>query len=208
MLAFLYYNRQTPLVHQNSAPAITAGAAAAWVNALLVGDPAGTAGRVAAELVAFAAGPVTLVSQDTAGLLAALDQPELASCDVLWADPAQPGSCDDAVVHRQMLHGAPEGVVVAVDTADDPAWSLGAQLWRRLIGVPLLVTGPSADGVRARLNDLGAELGREAREELQWQLVPGAGSAVLEHWIALLAAATDRPARVAAVPSGHACCAH
>jgi hypothetical protein len=198
-------------VHRDSAAAFTANAAAS-VDALLVGSPAGTAGRAAAELVAFAPGPVTLVSQDSAGLLGALDRPDLASCDGLWADPAQLGSCDDAVVHRQLLHGAPEGEGegegVAVDIADDPAWSLGAQLWRRLIGVPLLVMGPSADGVRARLNDLGTELCWEAGEKLQWQLVSGADSAVLEHWLRLLAAATDRPARVAAVPSRHGCCAH
>lgn len=180
------------------------------VNALVVGDPAGTAGAAAAELLAAGeSSPVTLVSQDTAGLLAAVDDPALASCDVLWADPAQPGSCDDAVVHRQMLHGVPDGLVVAVDATDDPSWSLGSQLWRRLPGVPLLVTGPAAEGLRARLAELSAELERESGAEPSWQIIPGTGSApVLEHWAALTLAASDRPAPVAAVAFGHSCCAH
>jgi hypothetical protein len=103
------------------------------VNALVVGAPLGAAGALARDLLALDAGaPVTVLSGDRAGLLAALERPGLS--EVLWADPAEPETCDDAVVHRQLLHGAPDVVVAAVDGPAD--WSLAERVARRLPGVP------------------------------------------------------------------------
>ncbi|TFV56077.1 hypothetical protein E4P41_16260 [Geodermatophilus sp. DF01-2] len=169
------------------------------MNALVTGAPAGTALAVARALTT-AGGPVTLVSSDTAGLLAALDAPGMTGVDVLWADPASPAGCDDAVVHRRLVHATPEALVLAVD---DPAeFALGAALARRLPGVPWVVAGGTAAAVADAATALATELG----EDTLWALVPGTDPSAVEHRLTdLREAAAARPAPLAAAPALGSC---
>jgi hypothetical protein len=121
------------------------------MNCLLVGAPTGTTVDLARALLAAAPeAPLTLLSDDTDGMLRLLDEPGLADCECLWADAAAPASVDNALVHRRMLHGRPDVVVVVVDRtpADgSPAWTFGELLVPRLSGTPLVVAGRAADAV-------------------------------------------------------------
>ncbi len=120
------------------------------MNCLLAGAPTGTTPGVARALLAAAPGaPLTLLSDDTEGLLRLLDEPGLSACEVLWADAANPATVDDALVHRRMLHGRPDVVVVVVDR--DTAWTLGGVLVPRLSGTPLVVTGEAAAALAPRV---------------------------------------------------------
>jgi hypothetical protein len=124
------------------------------VNCLLAGAPTGTTIGVArALLAAFPGAPVTVLSDDTAGLLRLLDEPGLDGTEALWADAQVPATVDDALVHRRMLHGRPDVVVVVADEepADGGAWRFGGVLAPRLSGTPLLVTGSAAAGLGARV---------------------------------------------------------
>jgi hypothetical protein len=175
------------------------------VNVLVIGAPLGAAGALARELPAGGeSAPVTLLSSDRAGLLAALDRPGLP--EVVWADPAEPATCDDAVVHRQLLHGTPDAVVAAVDGPAD--WSLAEQVARRLPGVPLLLTGPGAGTVGGSFAALVAELAElSGRDPLHAVVADGDGTALRERLATLVAAADRSPLP----PAGHAGpghCAH
>jgi hypothetical protein len=121
------------------------------MNCLLVGAPGGTTAAVARAFVEAAPEqPVTLLSDDSDGLLRLLDEPGLGGCECLWADADAPATVDDALVHRRMLHGRPDVVVVVVDRtpADgSAAWTFGELLIPRLSGTPLVVTGRAADAV-------------------------------------------------------------
>ena len=115
------------------------------MNCLLAGRPSGSTLGVARALLASAPqAPVTLMSDDTQGLLAVLDEPGLTGCEVLWADAASPATLDDALVHRRMLHGGPDVVVIAVDEASERDRALVAALVPRLSGAPLVLTGHGA----------------------------------------------------------------
>ena len=128
------------------------------MNCVVAGRPAGTTLAVAGALRSVTpAAPVTLLSDDTAGLLAALDRPELAGCEVLWADAAVPSTVDDALVHRRMLHGRPDVVLVVVDRSPadgSTAWTFGELLAPRLAGTPLVVTGLAAAGLAGQVADV------------------------------------------------------
>jgi hypothetical protein len=121
------------------------------MNCLLVGAPDGTMAGVARAFVEVARRqPVTVLSQDTDGLLRLLDQPGLDGCECLWADADAPATVDDALVHRRMLHGRPDLAVLVVDRVpeeDGSAWALGELLLPRLSGTPLVVTGRAAAAV-------------------------------------------------------------
>ena len=121
------------------------------MNCLLVGAPGGTTAGVARALLEGAPQqPVTVLSDDTDGMLRLLDEPGLGGCECLWADAAVPATVDDALVHRRMLHGRPDVVVVVVDRTPaegSPAWTFGELLVPRLAGTPLVVTGRAAAAV-------------------------------------------------------------
>ena len=122
------------------------------MNCLLTGRPDGTTLAVArAFRAADPAAPVTLLSDDTDGLLRALQQPGLDRCEALWADAALLATVDDALVHRRMLHGQPDLVVVVADE-ERVADSLLAVLVPRLAGTPLVVTGDAAAALAPRLS--------------------------------------------------------
>ncbi len=124
------------------------------MNCLLAGAPTGTTIGVARALLAASPGaPVTVLSDDTAGLLRVLDQPGLEGCEALWADADVPATVDDALVHRRMLHGRPDVVVVVVDEAPPggDAWRFGRVLVPRLSGAPLVVIDAAADGLGPRV---------------------------------------------------------
>jgi hypothetical protein len=118
------------------------------MNCLLVGAPGGTTAGIARVLLeGDPQPPVTLLSDDTDGMLRLLDEPGLDGCECLWADATAPGTVDDALVHRRMLHGRPDVVVVVVDRTPaegSPAWTFGELLVPRLAGTPLVVTGRAA----------------------------------------------------------------
>ena len=187
------------------------------MNCLLAGVPAGTTlALAAAVLAADPEAPVTVLSDDTEGLLALLDRPGLGRCEVLWADGASPGTVDDALVHRRMLHGPPDVIVIVVDErptsgdapTDDGAWSLGAVLAARAAGTPLLVTGT---GVAAVEQPLLALLDRVADETGQ---APVCAVVRDSRPDAVLARAADlvrtspAPQPVDAGPLVHGHCAH
>lgn len=178
------------------------------MNTVVVGAPLGTAGALTrALLAARPGGAVTLLSGDASGLVAALDEPGVG--ELLWADPGDPGTCDEALVHRQLLHGAPAAVVVAVDRDRDGSWELGEQVARRLPDVPLLLTGPAAAAAGDRLAALATELREAAGRAVPTALLPGADpAAVLGRLLELAAAAAARPALVPARPLGHGHCPH
>jgi hypothetical protein len=123
------------------------------MNCVLVGAPTGATVELARALLAAAPdAPVTLLSDDTDGMLRLLDEPGLGDCECLWADAGSPASVDEALVHRRMLHGRPDVVVVVVDRtpADgSTAWTFGELLVPRLAGTPLVVTGRAAAAVAA-----------------------------------------------------------
>jgi hypothetical protein len=174
------------------------------VNCLVAGRPHGAALAIAgAVLASVPDAPVTLMSDDTPGLLAALDRPELGGAEVLWADPSVPGTVDDALVHRRMLHGRPD-VVVAVVDAEQGAADLATVLAPRLGGTPLVLTGDGAAAAASAIRALLEEAGGEGTAPA---VVPGHDAA------AVLRVATDlvrRAVRPADDPapllSGH--CAH
>jgi hypothetical protein len=182
------------------------------VNCLLAGAPAGTTLDMARVLLAAdPAAPVTLLSDDTEGLLAVLDQPGLTRCEVLWADAASPATVDDALVHRRMLHGPPDVVIVVVDEqpgAGEAAWTLGAVLVPRLFGTPLVVTGSGvaalAPVVTAFLEGLADEVG----QALACVVVPGCDPDVVLRQAADLVRTSPAPQAVAAGPPAHGHCAH
>lgn len=124
------------------------------MNCLLAGAPTGTAIGVARALLAASPGsPVTVLSDDTEGVLRVLDEPGLGGCEVLWADPATPATVDDALVYRRMLHGRPDVVVVVADgqpVGGDP-WRFGGVLVPRLSGTPLVITGAAAAELEPRV---------------------------------------------------------
>jgi hypothetical protein len=120
------------------------------VNCLLVGRPTGTTlGVAGALLAADPEAPVTLLSDDSEGLLAVLDRPGLTRCEVLWADAASPGTVDEALVHRRMLHGRLDVVVIVADDPSGSARAFATLLVPRLAGAPLVVTGHEAAAVGA-----------------------------------------------------------
>jgi hypothetical protein len=121
------------------------------MNCLLAGAPTGTTVDLARALLAATPdAPLTLLSDDTDGMLRLLDEPGLGDCECLWADAASPASVDDALVHRRMLHGRPDVVVVVVDRTPaegSPAWTFGELLVPRLSGTPLVVSGRAAAAI-------------------------------------------------------------
>ena len=124
------------------------------MNCLLVGAPTGTTIGIARALLATSPGsPVTVLSDDTAGLLRFLDEPGIDGCEVLWADADVPGTVDDALVHRRLLHGRPDVVIVVADRepARGDAWRFGGVLAPRLSGTPLVITGAAAAELAPRV---------------------------------------------------------
>jgi hypothetical protein len=133
------------------------------VNCLLVGRPTGTTLDIAGALLAAdPEAPVTLLSDDTEGLLDVLDRPGLTRCEVLWADAASPATVDDALVHRRMLHGPPDVVVIVVDEPSDSACAFATVLAPRLSGAPLVVTGHRAASVGSEVVALLPDAADEA----------------------------------------------
>lgn len=169
------------------------------MNALVVGPP--TEGALAvARMLNAAGGPLTLVSSDSDGLLAALDDPALAGVDVLWADPSSGESCDDAIVHRRMLHPAPDGVVLVIDDRAD--WALAAEIVRRLPDVPWVATGT---GVASVADEVAAFRAGRDDGDLS-DVVPGAEPGVIgDRLAALRAEALSRPAPEV-LPRTGTCC--
>ncbi|UOY02268.1 hypothetical protein [Blastococcus sp. PRF04-17] len=147
------------------------------MNCLLVGNPGGTTADVARAVVEAAPEqPVTLLSDDTDGLLRLLGEPGLSGCECLWADPAVPATVDDALVHRRLLHGSPEVVVLVVDrTPEDggSAWALGELLVARLTRAPLLVTGLAAAALAPRVAAALSELTDDGAVRPPCAVVPG-----------------------------------
>lgn len=179
------------------------------MNCLLAGAPAGTTLDVAAALLTADPGaPVTLLSDDTAGLLAVLDRPELTGSEVLWADPGSPATVDDALVHRRMLHGRPDVVVVVVDDQPDREWALGTILLPRLAGTPLLVTGAAAAALEPRLTALLGELADGDGHAPACAVVPGTDPDAVLAEAARLVRATPVPEVDAGAPLLHGHCAH
>lgn len=182
------------------------------MNCLLVGDPGGTTVGIARAFVEAAPEqPVTLFSGDTDGMLRLLDDPGLSGCECLWADAASPGTVDDALVHRRMLHGRPDVVVVVADRtpADgSPAWTLGELLVPRLSGTPLVVAGlaaatlaPLVDGTLRALADDDTAVPPSA-------VVPGDDPVEILHRAAELLRSLPAPSPDASAPllAGH--CGH
>lgn len=182
------------------------------MNCLLAGYPAGTTLDVAAALLAASPGaPVTLLSDDTRALLAVLDRPELAGCEVLWADAAEPGTVDDALVHRRMLHGQPDVVVVVVDEEQlggAHGWGLAAVLLPRLGGTPLLVVGAGAATHIPRLSALFRDLAGAGGADFACAFVAGTDTDAVLQQAALLV--STEPVAHASVerPLLHGHCAH
>jgi hypothetical protein len=181
------------------------------MNCLLVGAPGGTTAGVARALVEAAPEhPVTLLSDDTDGMLRLLDEPGLGGCECLWADAATPATVDDALVHRRMLHGRPDVVVLVVDRAPEEgpsAWALGRLLLPRLAGTPLVVTGPAA----ADLAPLVATTLQAAADDAAvppYAVVPGDDPVEILHRAAELLRSLPAPAPDASAPllAGH--CGH
>lgn len=147
------------------------------MNCLLAGAPGGTTTTVARAFLAAAPdAPLTVLSDDTAGMLGLLDEPGLGSCECLWAEAGRPETVDDALVHRRMLHGRPDVVVLAVDRhpADGgSAWPLGELLAQRLSGTPLVVTGVAADAVAPLLTDALRSLADDGGVTAPHVVVPG-----------------------------------
>jgi hypothetical protein len=182
------------------------------MNCLLVGAPGGTTAGVARAFVEAAPQqPVTLLSDDTDGMLKLLDEPGLGSCECLWADAAAPATVDDALVHRRMLHGRPDVVVLVVDRApgDGPsAWALCELLLPRLSGTPLVVTGLAAAAVAPLVADTPAALADGDAAEPPNAVVPGDDPAEVLHRAAELLRSAPAPQDDPAAPllSGH--CGH
>jgi hypothetical protein len=177
------------------------------VNCLVAGRPGGTALAVAGAFLAAAPeAPVTLLSDDTDGLLRAVEQPGLDRCEVLWADAAVPATLDDALVHRRMLHGRPDVVVVVIDR-ERGTGDLVAVLAPRLGGAPLLVTGDGAAARAQEISALLAELAVEQGSAPVHVVVPGHDlDAVLRGATELVRSAPQPAVPPAPLLSGH--CAH
>jgi hypothetical protein len=185
------------------------------VNCLVAGSPAGTALELAAALLAAdPEAPVTLLSDDTEGLLAVLDRPGLARCEVLWADAASPATVDDALVHRRMLHGRPDVVVVVVDelsadaAAGGSAWAMASVLAPRLSGTPLVVTGTGAAAVESALAALLDDLTEATGQAPACAVVPGCDPDAVVGRATELVCRSPAPEAVESGPLVHGHCAH
>lgn len=173
------------------------------MNAVVVGAPLGAAGALARALAAAEPGaPVTLVSGDGPALLAALDEPGLG--EVLLVDHSVPATCDQALVHRQLLHGAPEVLVVGVEGTDD-GWALGELVAQRFPQVPLLVTGPGAMAAADCVAALAAAREAEGLPPLT-DVLPGVDPGEVQHRLRALSAAGARAALSRAARAAPSCC--
>lgn len=181
------------------------------MNCLLVGAPGGaTAGVARAFVEADPQHPLTLLSDDTDGMLRLLDEPGLGGCECLWADAEAPATVDDALVHRRMLHGRPDVVVLVVDRApgDGPSpWAFGELLLPRLSGTPLVVTGRAAGAVAPAVEATLRALAEDAAVPPH-AVVPGDDPAEVLHRTAELLRSAPAPQDGGAAPLLSGQCGH